>query len=203
MQDTGATAIHRLNTLAAQGRDRIEFHEGGVGIIVLLWGLAFFVIAPSLLMLTFSFKQTWGAACVGLAIGVGLILLGRMFRKRRATPFLSLSEAGLQYPDLTRPIPWTSVRGYRVDAGQLPGQNLIMFVDLYDGCEVPLKDPRLAGARHSVRRAWYNPNGHWIVFKTLGVRSMASARLIDLFATYLEAGHARAQLAAVERQGTA
>ncbi|WP_420008106.1 hypothetical protein [Xanthomonas sacchari] len=204
MQDNDATVIHRLHTLAGQGRETIEVYEGGstIPVIVLLWVISFFMTVPALMMLAFAFRQTWWMGGAGLAIGIGLFLLGRRFWKRRTTPFLCLSEAGLQYLDLTRPIPWTSVQGYRVGAGQLAGENLILFVDLRDGCEVPLKDSGLTSAAHSVRRVWYNPKEHWIVFKTLGVRGMSCAHLIELFETYLEAGRARAQLAPLERPGT-
>ncbi|WP_369940678.1 hypothetical protein [Xanthomonas medicagonis] len=202
-QTADTASIDTLRALAEQGRDKVEVHEGGstIPIILLLWGLSFFMIAPALLMLAFAFKQAWWIALGGLAVGIGFILLGRMFWKRRTTPFLCISDAGLQYPDLARPIPWTDVQGYRVQAGQLPGQNLIMFVDLREGCHVPLRDPRLASATYSVRRVWFNPKEHCIVFKTLGVRGMSGAKLIELFDAYMQAGHARARLAALDYPG--
>lgn len=184
----------QLRELAAQGRKTIAVYEGGRALNVLLWMLALLCVVPGLAMLSFARQGGLLVASAFLLIGIAFGALGRALGRRRKVPFLTLGEQGLHYADLTQPIPWTAIENYRVGAGTHRGENLIVFVDLSQGYEVPLRDKNVTSAWHSVRRAWYNAKENWIIFKATGVRGMTNPELVEHLSTYWQAGLARAQL---------
>lgn len=200
--EPSAPSLAQVRALATQGLERIEIYEGGSGLSVLLWVLAFFCAVPGLAMLSFARHGGLWMALAFVLIGVGFGMLGRMFGRRRNVPFLTVSQQGLHYSDLSQPIPWTAVENFRVGAGSHRGENLILFVDLSEGYEVPLRDKNVTSAWHSIGRAWYNVKEHWIIFKVPSVRGMTNPELLEHLSTYWQAGHARAQLASLDESVT-